>query len=73
LVDYQEARCLSEQVVHAKPEPLETEEVMSREQYEKREFERPESKLERQLTPGYAARAVEASQGVMVIILNGRY
>jgi hypothetical protein len=57
-------------VVHARPEPLETEEFMAREHYEKREFERPESKVEKQLTPGHAARAVKASQMVIEIILN---
>jgi hypothetical protein len=55
-------------VAHAKPEDLVEDKVLTREQAEEQQFDRPESKLEKQLTLGNTARALKTCQDIIDII-----
>ena len=62
--------CFRNLVVHAKPRLLIEERIFSQEEAEKREFERPESNLERQLTIGNARHYTKTAKKVRDTILQ---
>jgi hypothetical protein len=55
-------------IAHAKPELVDEEYIMSREEYDKRRTDYPKSKLEKEVTLGKAKRALNAVETVKQIL-----
>jgi len=55
-------------IAHAKPEFIKEERLLTQEELDKRLFDRPDSKLEREITIANAARALEATTSLKNIL-----
>jgi hypothetical protein len=57
-------------VAHAKPEFVIQEEIIPQDEYDRRDFDVPESKLEKLLTIGNARRSLHAAEEVIKVVLS---